>query len=118
MSDLDVRPGDVWPPPYPPRNERGYISGLRPVNGLRLALKLCRDVASGSGLAQTAKRIPEDHTARACPVGKGPEYWVVRCVCGSTELVSGGPQECSGGCHRWFASDESSVWAFRIGEQE
>ena len=105
----------------PPEDPRGYQSRLERIPGLATALRFCRfrdGDGAWHGLAELMKRVPAEHVARACTVGRGPECWVVSCVCGARAFVGAGLVECRGGCNRWFVSDESGVWAARLPEQE
>lgn len=99
----------------------GSRSELRPPRALEMAFRFCRSVDSEGvwhGLAEHVRLVPEEHVARACTIGRGPECWVVKCPCGSTEFVGAALVVCRGGddCRRWFAVDGLSVWCVRLPE--
>ena len=99
---------------------RGYVSRPRLIfgglAGLALAMRFCRD--GNRSLGHLMNRVPGEYVARACTIGKGPECWVVHCVCGATEFAAAGLVECRGACGRWFCADEEGVWCVRLPEQE
>lgn len=100
---------------------RGYQSRLERIPGLATALRLCRFQTEDGhwiGLAQLARRVPDEHTSKACTIGRGPECWVVHCVCGAVNFVAAAMVECRGGCERWFVADAAGAFSFRLPPQE
>lgn len=107
------------------RNDRGYQTYPRNpwagIRGLELAMKFCLNrIADGEvvGLAHLIKKVPAEYVSRACTIGRGPETWVVKCVCERDEFVAAELVECRGGCGRWFFANEAAVWSLLLPEQE
>jgi hypothetical protein len=70
---------------------------------LQVALRFCRDVSTGEGLVSRFKRVPESYVDRRAGL--------VTCPCGEQHAI--GPLV-EAACGRWFAGDESGVWAAKL----
>lgn len=97
----------------PSREDRGYISAPRRLDGLAAALRLCVDREKGISLAQRFKAVPRDYVGLATRLNDRTEVAFVACRCGASVEVAR-LAECPGGCGRWFTSDDRGAWAAKL----
>lgn len=96
----------------PRRADRGHVSFPRRVEGLSLALRLCRDAEKGQSLAQLFRAVPGEYVGRATRLADKREVSMVACPCGAGVEVGQRLAQC--GCGRWFVADERGAWAAKL----
>jgi hypothetical protein len=104
----------------PPQERVGHRSyprlTFRGRSGLAVAMRFCRD--GDTSLASLVRRVPESHVALVSRLSDHGEARTVACPCGTAQIVSDTLAPCGGGCRRYFISDASGVWTFRLPAQD